>query len=212
MTFTDSTYLDAKKVKERTGGSRIEIELLRDFLKEEFSATLLNADVYFQPVVTTLDPSLRLIIDSEIKSTNLPIYYLDRNVIRDKFLSICKESNSELTKDIIDNKLSVEYVEFDELFFEETRCKVNHNSILESINEPGILKMINYFSEYIFFYQNKDEMENQLKKNLQNVIKNKITELIIKEGYNGNHLSDIAIRFDIIDSLEKAGSEYNYLR
>ena len=55
-------------------------------------------------------------------------------------------------------------------------------------------------------------MENQLKKNLQNVIKNKITELIIKEGYNGNHLSDIAIRFDIIDSLEKAGSEYNYLR
>ena len=212
MTFTDSTYLDAKKVKERTGGSRIEIELLRDFLKEEFSATLLNADVYFQPVVTTLDPSLRLIIDSEIKSTNLPIYYLDRNVIRDKFLSICKESNSELTKDIIDNKLSVEYVEFDELFFEETRCKVNHNSILESINEPGILKMINYFSEYIFFYQNKDEMENQLKKNLQNVIKNKITELIIKEGYHGNHLSDIAIRFDIIDSLEKAGSEYNYLR
>jgi len=212
MTFTDSTYLDAKKVKERTGGSRIEIELLRDFLKEEFSATLLNADVYFQPVVTTLDPSLRLIIDSEIKSTNLPIYYLDRNVIRDKFLSICKESNSELTKDIIDNKLSVVYVEFDELFFEETRCKVNHNSILESINEPGILKMINYFSEYIFFYQNKDEMENQLKKNLQNVIKNKITELIIKEGYNGNHLSDIAIRFDIIDSLEKAGSEYNYLR
>ena len=212
MTFTDSTYLDAKKAKERTGGSRIEIELLRDFLKEEFSATLLNADVYFQPVVTTLDPSLRLIIDSEIKSTNLPIYYLDRNVIRDKFLSICKESNSELTKDIIDNKLSVEYVEFDELFFEETRCKVNHNSILESINEPGILKMINYFSEYIFFYQNKDEMENQLKKNLQNVIKNKITELIIKEGYNGNHLSDIAIRFDIIDSLEKAGSEYNYLR
>ena len=212
MTFTDSTYLDAKKVKERTGGSRIEIELLRDFLKEEFSATLLNADVYFQPVVTTLDPSLRLIIDSEIKSTNLPIYYLDRNVIRDKFLSICKESNSELTKDIIDNKLSVEYVEFDELFFEEIRCKVNHNSILESINEPGILKMSNYFSEYIFFYQNKDEMENQLKKNLQNVIKNKITELIIKEGYNGNHLSDIAIRFDIIDSLEKAGSEYNYLR
>lgn len=212
MTFTDSTYIDAKNVKEGSVILRPEFELLREFLRNEFSANMLNADIYFQPVFKTLDPSLRLIIDGDIKSTNLPIYYLDRNVIKDKFLSICKESNTELTKNVVDNKLSVDYLEFDELLYEETRCKVNSNSIMEAISEQRILKMINYFSEYIFFFTNKDELEIQLEKNLQNVIKNKITELIIKEGYNGSHLSNIAVRFDIIDSLEKAGSEYNYLR
>ena len=55
-------------------------------------------------------------------------------------------------------------------------------------------------------------METHLEKDLQLVIKNKIIDLIRDKGYDGNHLSDITIRFDTIDSFEKAGSEYNYLR
>ncbi len=78
MLYWDSTYLDAKKVKEGSKKLRPEFELLKVFLRDEYFVILLNADIYFEPVVTTLDPSLRLVIDNEVKKTSLPIYYLSR--------------------------------------------------------------------------------------------------------------------------------------
>ncbi|TCI90625.1 hypothetical protein [Tenacibaculum sp. M341] len=212
MLSTDATYLKAKKIKDGTAELQIEFKELYKFLKKEYAATLLNADVYFEPVFKSLAPSLRLLIDNSIQETTLPVYFLDRNDIKEQFLSICNKYNSNLTANITNKDLRIEYYEFDEIFFHEALKNISYFDVLETINNNSIVKMIPFFNQFFFFFENQNNLNNELKNNSKNIFKSKIIELLKRKGYNGKRLSEVFIFFDLIDSIEKAGGVYNYLR
>jgi hypothetical protein len=212
MLTSDSTYLKAKKIKNKEDKLAIEFQYLNEFILSEYSVNILNADIYYEPIFKDLGPKLRLIIDSNVEDSNLPIYYKDRYSISKKFLEIISSLSLDYNLNIEYEKLNIEYIIFEQLFYEETIGKLSNKTIIESLNDPSIIKLSIFWSEYVFFYKDSEVVNSKKNENFDKKYREIIIELVKQKGYNGNYLNKISIIFDSIESLEKAGSEYNYMR
>ncbi|MFL1896694.1 hypothetical protein ACJRPK_13385 [Aquimarina sp. 2-A2] len=212
MLTNDPTYIKAKKVKEGIEKLTPEYSHLNDFLIKEYSAHLLNADIYYEPIVKSFGPRLRLIIDKEIDETKLPIYYLDRQIIGERFIKIYNKLNPETPKNFSAKELNVDYIIYDKMLFEETQLTVLDREILSSLKEPTIQRLISLGSEYIFLFENTEIMQQKKAELYDQTILKTLIQLIKKKGYKGKYTSKIHITFDIVESFNKPGSVYNYLR
>lgn len=214
MLISDRTYIKSKNIKQGRFKVELEFQYLKDYLLENFNVRLLNGDIYHEPIFKSLPTKLRLVLEGQNWKERLPIKYEEKKmIIGNRFINIIKENGIDKYGELKYGELDVQYISFDELKFKETKNKVKINAeIKRLLDDRDIIRIQPVYNTYIVFYPNQEILNKKRILRHDQLILSVIIQLLRKEGCKEEYLKQITIRLDEIQSIERAGGWYNYMR
>lgn len=213
MLVSDPTYIAAKQVKAGTQSLPLEFRLLADYLLEQYQVSLLMGDIYYEPVVKTLAPALRLIFDLPFHIKRLPIRNEERNaLIGDVFRHIVQDNALEQYGEFIAGEFRVQYIPFEELYFQEIKQTVTVSEIKESAQDKDIVKLHSFGNTFYVFYADAQTSKVKQGEGQEGHLRQTIIALLRKKGYEGPYSEKLQVILDEIQSVHRAGGWYNYFR
>lgn len=213
MLVSDPTYTAAKQVKAGTLVPPLEFRLLADHLLHQFQVKLLTGDIYYEPVVKTLSPALRLIFDQPFEVKRLPIRKEQRNaLIGDVFRTIVQENELGQYGEFVAGEFRVQYIPFEELYFQEIKQSFGLTEIKKKAEDEDIVTLHPFGNTYYVMYADAEVLQEKRDSGQDQKILEAIVVLLRERGYAGAYSEKLHVILDEMRSVERAGGWYYYLR
>ena len=211
MIYTDKFYVDSKLLLCNYMTLTIEMEMLKSRMKNKFTVDLINGDIYQQPILDHMNPTLRLMLDKELGYGNLPIKKDERiQQIGFLFNEILIELKGKSIYSKYENAtLSVDYIDYNYLRFLECYHTV-----------PSYLRQSLHDIESVYRYNNKIYLvyltdgisESRELVKFKGEVLSKVMDIIRSNGYDGEYLKNISIEIVSKNEIVRAGGFRNYMR
>ena len=211
MLTWDDTYLKAKQIKAGNAAQELEVELLATYISETFQATVINADIYHEPVITRLPTKLRIIFEGTTLHHLLPVRYEDqKRLIGDVFIDIIASNQIDKYPDLEKGKLDVEYLLYESLRFDEAMRKVSFLALKNG--DADIVDATKLLRSIFVFYQNREVLQQKILKQQDKILLAFVMELLKKENVAEVYFNELSVHLDEIGAIDRAGGWYYYFR